>query len=102
MKTIMMFTAVCTLALSLAACQSAPTKSLNDANMALKSAMAANEKAKKMYVEWRDTGKILKKAREAKGKGDFDKAVKLANKAEREAVNAVKQYNDQIPLKLYY
>ena len=102
MKTIIMFTAVCTLALSLAACQSAPTKTLNDANMALKSAMAANAIAKKMYVEWRDTGKILKKARKAKGKGDFDKAVKLANKAEREAVNAVKQAKDQVPLKLYY
>jgi len=102
MKTTMMFTAVCTLALSLSACQSGPTKTLADANMALKSAMAANSKAKKMYVEWRDTGKILKNARKAKGKGDFDKAVKLANKAEREAINAVKQANDQIPLKLYY
>lgn len=102
MKTIIMYIAVCTLALSLTACQSAPTKSLNDANMAIKSAMAANGKAKKLYVEWRETGKILKKARKAKGKGDFDKAVKLANKAEREAINAVKQHKDQIPLKLYY
>ena len=102
MKAIIMFTTVCTLILSLAACQSAPTKTLSDANIAIKSAMTANAKAKKMYVEWRDTGEILNKARKAKNKGDFDKAVKLANKAEREAINAVKQANEQKPLKIYY
>lgn len=95
MKTIIKLAAACTLALSLAACQSAPTKNLNDANMALKSAMSANSKAKKMYVEWRDTGKVLKKARKAKGKGDFDKAVKLAGQAERQAINAVAQAKAQ-------
>ena len=91
MKTIIKLAAACTLALSLAACESTPTKNLNDANMALKAAMSANGKAKKMYVEWRDTGKILKKARAAKGKGKFDEAVKLAGQAERQAKNAVAQ-----------
>ena len=95
MKTIIKLAVACTLALSLAACESTPTKSLSDANMALKSAMAANDKAKKMYVEWRDTGKVLKKARAAKGKGDFDNAVKLAGKAERQAINAVAQAEAQ-------
>jgi len=95
MKTMIKLAAACTLALSLAACQSGPTKTLNDANMAIKSAMKANGKAKKMYVEWRDTGKLLKKARKAKGKGDFDKAVKYATKAERQAKNAVAQANAQ-------
>ena len=95
MKTIIKLAAACTLALSLAACQSAPTKTLNDANMAIKSAMTANGKAKKLYVEWRDTGKLLKKARKAKGKGKFDEAVKLAGKAERQALNAVIQRNGQ-------
>ena len=76
MKTIIKLAVACTLALSLAACQSAPTKTLNDANMALVSANKANGKAKKLYAEWRDTGKILKKAKKAKAKGDFDKAVK--------------------------
>ena len=95
MKTIIKLAAACTLALSLAACQSAPTKTLDDANMAIKSAMAANGKAKKLYAEWRDTGKLLKKARKAKGKGKFDEAVKLAGKAERQAKNAVAQYNEQ-------
>ena len=95
MKTIIKLAVACALALSLAACQSAPTKSLSDANMALKAAMTANGKAKKMYVEWRDTGKILKKARKAKAKGDYDKAVKLAGKAKRQAMNAVAQANAQ-------
>lgn len=95
MKTIIKLAAACALALSLAACESTPTKSLDDANMAIQAAMKANGKAKKMYVEWRDTGKILKKARKAKSKGDFDEAVKLAGKAEREAINAVAQANAQ-------
>ncbi len=95
MKTIIKLALASALALSLAACQSAPTKTLNDANMAIKSAMAANGKAKKMFIEWRDTGKLLKKARKAKGKGDFDKAVKLAGKAQRQAINAVAQHKGQ-------
>ena len=95
MKTIIKLAVACALALSLAACGTAQTKTLSDANMALKSAMAANGKAKKMYVEWRDTGKLLKKARKAKGKGEYDKAVKLAGKAERQAINAVAQANAQ-------
>ena len=99
MKTIIKLAVACALALSLAACGTAQTKSLDDANMALKSAMAANGKAKKMYVEWRDTGKVLKKARKAKGKGEYDKAVKLAGKAERQAINAVAQANAQKNLK---
>jgi len=99
MKTIIKLAAACALALSLAACESTPTKSLDDANMAIQAAMKANGKAKKMYVEWRDTGKVLKKARKAKSKGDFDEAVKLAGKAERQAINAVAQANAQKNLK---
>lgn len=99
MKTIIKLAVACALALSLAACESAPTKTLDQANMALKSAMKANGAAKKLYAEWRDTGKIIKKARKAKGSGDYDKAVKLAGKAERQALNAVAQYNAQKNLK---
>lgn len=95
MKTIIKLAIASALALSLAACQSAPTKSLADANMALKSAMAENAKTKKMNVEWRDTGKLLKKARKAKGEGKFDEAVKLAEKAERQAKNALAQAEQQ-------
>jgi starvation-inducible outer membrane lipoprotein len=95
MKTIIKLAVAGAIALSLVACQSAPTKTLNDANMAIKSATKANGAAKKLYVEWRDTGKILKKARKAKGKGDFDTAVKLAKKAETQAKNAVAQQRSQ-------
>jgi len=95
MKTIIKLAAACTLALSLAACQSGPTKTLDDANMALQAAMAANSAVKKVNYEWRDTGKLLKKARKAKGEGKFDEAVKLAGKAERQAKNAMDQYNQQ-------
>lgn len=99
MKTIIKLLVASAIALSLVACQSAPTKTLNDANMAIKSATKANGAAKKLYVEWRDTGKILKKARKAKGKGNFDAAVKLAKKAEKQAKNAVAQYRSQKNLK---
>ena len=95
MKTIIKLVVASAIALSLVACQSAPTKTLNDANMALKSAKKANSAAKKIYVEWRDTGKILKKATKAKNKGNFDVAVKLANKAETQAKNAVAQAKSQ-------
>lgn len=100
MKTIIMFTAVSTLALSLVACQSAPSKSLDQANTAIKAAVMVNIKAKKAFYEWRDTGKLIKKAKKAKNKGDFDKAVKLANRAERHANHAVAQ--SKVPTKLYY
>jgi len=95
MKTIIKLALASVLALSLAACGSAPTKTLDQANAALKAAMAANGAVKKVNYEWRDTGKIINKARKAKGKGDFDKAVKLAGKAERQAKNAMKQYKEQ-------
>lgn len=99
MKTIIKLAVASALALSLAACQSAPTKTAADANMAIKMAKSANGKAKKLYVEWRDTGKILKAAAKAKKKGDFDKAVKLAKKAEMQAKNAVTQRNAQKNIK---
>lgn len=42
---------------------------------------------------WRDTAKILKKAEASAKKGDDRKAIKLANQARDQAINAVKQYN---------
>ena len=77
------------------ACATAPTHTLEQANAALVAANAANGNAKKVNYEWRDTGKILKKARKAKADGDFDTAVKLAKQAERQAVMAYAQYEDQ-------
>ena len=95
MKTILKLAIASALALSLAACQSAPTKTAKDADMAIASATSANKAVKKVGNEWRDTGKILKSAAKAKKKGDFDKAVKLANKAKQQAVSAMAQYKEQ-------
>lgn len=102
MKTMIIFATVCTLALSLAACQSAPTKTMAQANAAIAAAEKVNNKAKKVSFEWNKTGKIIKKAKKANKSGDFDKAVKLANKAERQAMYAVTQWEVAKPIKLYY
>lgn len=100
MKTIILFSTLCTLVLSLAACQSAPTKTMAQANSAIIAAEMVNNKAKKVFYEWRDTGKLIKKAKKAKKKGDYDKAVKLANTAKRHANHAIDQ--SKVPTKLYY
>ena len=89
-------------AVLMTACASAPTHNLSQANSAIIAANAANGKAKKVNYEWRDTGKLLKKARKAKGKGEFDTAVKLANKAKRQAMNALAQYKEQKNVKPRY
>lgn len=84
------------------ACASAPTHTLKQANDALVDASAATAKVKKLNYEWRDTGKLIKKARKAKAAGDFDTAVKLANKAKRQSENAYAQYLEQKDVKPRY
>lgn len=63
-----------------------------EAASAIKSAHEENKKAKAVGYEWRDTGKMLKKAEAAAKKGDNEEAIKLANKAKTQATLAVKQY----------
>ncbi len=58
---------------------------------AIAAAKKANKDAKAVGYEWRDTGKIIKKAEKALGADDYDKAIKLANKAKRQAENAIAQ-----------
>lgn len=58
---------------------------------AIAAAKAANAKAKDEFYEWRDTGKLIKKAEKALKNGDEAGAIKLAKKAQRQAENAVKQ-----------
>lgn len=58
---------------------------------AIAAAKAANQQAKDLNNEWRDTGKVIKKAEEALAAGEYDKAISLANKARRQAENAVAQ-----------
>lgn len=57
------------------------TASKSDYEQALAEANAAVEKAKSVGGEWRDTGKLIKKAKAAAGKGDYAQAVKFADKA---------------------
>jgi len=58
---------------------------------AVKDAKAAIKQAGSMGHEWRDSGKTLKKAAKAADAGDYDKAIKLANKAKREGELGHKQ-----------
>ena len=88
---------VATIALTLSACSSSPdtAHSTSDATAAITAAEDANNKAQKVNYEWRDTGKIIKKAKKALEDGSFDMAVKLADKAKRQAQLAYKQYLEQ-------
>jgi hypothetical protein len=42
-------------------------------------------------MEWTTTGKLIKAAKKAIGKGEFDKATKACNKAKLEGETSVKQ-----------
>jgi len=70
----------------------------NEATLARKAAMAfknaemAMKNAAAVKNNWRDTRKILDKAKKAAAKGEGAKAVKLANQAQVQAENAVNQY----------
>ncbi|VAW52237.1 hypothetical protein MNBD_GAMMA05-119 [hydrothermal vent metagenome] len=61
------------------------------AAQAIADAKAANAKAKSVDYEWRDTGKVIKKAEKALAGGDTEGAIKLAKKAEKQASIAVAQ-----------
>lgn len=61
-------------------------------NQSISDAKQASKKAKSVGNEWRDTGKLIKKAEAAAKKGDNENAMKLASKAKTEAELAYKQY----------
>ena len=71
---------------------------------AAESAIAAAESAKKKAAsidgEWRDTGKMIKKAQAALKAGDFAKATKLAKKAEKQGKLGYEQAQAQQTLKM--
>jgi len=66
-----------------------------DASSAIIAAEHETKRAKSKGYEWRDTGKMIKKAKKAMKEGDFGKAVKLANKAKRQSTSALAQYEEQ-------
>lgn len=79
-------------ALTLGACASSgPSHNENDALSAITAAEQQKKLAAKAGFEWRDTGKLIKKAKAALKKGDYDTAVKLANKAKRQSEHALEQ-----------
>ena len=93
MKKIAMLAAAATLLLG--ACATAPTVTKDDAMAAIDAAKTEQAKAKKVNYEWRDTGKMIKKAEEAVKKEDYATAVKLANKAKSQGLYAQQQYEEQ-------
>jgi len=81
-----------------AGCATTPDEGVADqasAEQAIADAKSSNAQAKKMNAEWRDTGKIIKKAEEALAAGDYAKATELANQAQRQAEHAMKQAKEQ-------
>lgn len=83
-------------ALTLTACAgSGSTHTKNDAKGAIAAAEHQTKRAAKQLYEWRDTKKIIKKAKKALKAGNFDKAVKLANKAKLQSTHAIQQAAEQ-------
>ena len=64
-------------------------------NASYEAAEAARKKAASVKYEWRDTAKILKQAKKAADKGDYETAEKLANKARMQGEMAVAQAKEQ-------
>ncbi len=64
-------------------------------DQSIAAAEAARKKAASVGGEWRDTGKLIKKARAAAEKGENEKAVKLAKEARKQAELGYQQAMDQ-------
>jgi hypothetical protein len=62
---------------------------------AIAAAKSANDKAKAVHYEWRDTGKIIASAEKALADGKCDEAMKLANQARDQAENALAQQQSE-------
>ncbi len=67
----------------------------SSADQTIASAEKARAVAAKVGYEWRDTGKMIKKAKKLAAKGKNKEAMALAQKAEDQAMNAVAQYNSE-------
>lgn len=88
--------------IALAGCQTQETKggSAKSADQvayeaALAKAKQAQKAAKNAKNEWRDTGKMIKKAEGMAAKGDYAGAAKMAAKAEAQGHDAVAQAKAQ-------
>lgn len=74
---------------------SSPTKTRKQYQTALAEAKAAQKKADSVGGEWRDIGKFLKQADLEAKAGNYNKAVKLANKAKSQAEIGYQQALEQ-------
>jgi len=91
-----MITLMAAVVLTLTACASSgPTHTANDAKGAIAAAEHQTKRAAKKFYEWRDTKKLIKKAKKALKKKDYDRAVKLANKAKAQSSMALQQAKEQ-------
>ena len=68
------------------------TKASSEATAAIAAANAAIKSAKANKWIWRDTEKFASEAQAAADKGDNATAIKLANKAKKQAEDAIAQY----------
>ncbi len=66
-----------------------------DFDQAYEAAAAAQQKAASVSGEWRDTAKMLKKAKKKAEEGDFDGAIKLAKQAEHQWHRGYEQMTSQ-------
>ncbi len=64
---------------------------VDDASAAINKAKSARLEAKKRGFEWSTTKKLITMATEASSNGDSASAIKLAERALREAKNSIKQ-----------
>jgi len=62
-----------------------------DADAAIAAAEEARAKAASVDSEWRDTAKMIKKAKALTESGDIDGAIKLADQAKRQGENGYAQ-----------
>lgn len=84
---------ITTLALALAGCASGPESDKEYMDLVAK-AKAEIKLADQTGFTWRDSEKFLKQADEAMKAGDRDKAIKLVNKATKQAQLSQKQAKD--------
>ncbi|MBL7004820.1 MAG: hypothetical protein ISR69_12450 [Gammaproteobacteria bacterium] len=66
------------------------------ADESIKSAEKARKAAAAVGYEWRDTGLMIKKAKQLSAKGKTEAAIKLAKQAEEEGIDALNQYHSEV------
>ena len=62
---------------------------------AYEAGQAARKAAAAVGFEWRDTKRMLRRAKKLAEKGEYEKAIELANKAKRQGEHGVAQAREQ-------